>query len=153
MMNEYPCRKCGHMVQERQKQCSWCGARQPKYGFYIDNGSNRPMNGFSMIGFGMGLGCWAFAIVGILIAAAGVVFCIIGLVLARLRGQSGTLFSFLLFCMGRKGPWVLKKINPRSDMERGLSVSEKFEGPDVVSEEPVEEAMEYGVSKPGDKIE
>lgn len=95
MMNEYPCRKCGHMVQERQKQCSWCGARQPKYGFYIDNGSNRPMNGFSMIGFGMGLGCWAFAIVGILIAAAGVVFCIIGLVLARLRGQSGTLFSIL----------------------------------------------------------
>lgn len=48
-----------------------------------------------MIGFGMGLGCWAFVIVGILIAAAGVVFCIIGLVLARLRGQSGTLFSIL----------------------------------------------------------
>ena len=38
-------------------------------------------------------------------------------------------------------------------MERGLSVSEKFEGPDVVSEEPVEETMEYGVGKPGDKIE
>lgn len=48
-----------------------------------------------MIGFGMGLGCWAFVIVGILIAAAGVVFCIIGLVLARLRGQSGILFSIL----------------------------------------------------------
>lgn len=48
-----------------------------------------------MIGFGMGLGCWAFVIVGILIAAVGVVFCIIGLVLARLRGQSGTLFSIL----------------------------------------------------------
>lgn len=48
-----------------------------------------------MIGFGMGLGCWAFVIVGILIAAAGVVFCIIGLVLARMRGQSGTLFSIL----------------------------------------------------------
>lgn len=60
---------------------------------------------------------------------------------------------FLLLRMGRKGPWFLKKINPRSDMERGLSVSEKFEGPDVVSEEPVEEAMEYGVGKPGDKIE
>lgn len=60
---------------------------------------------------------------------------------------------FLLLRMGRKGSWVLKKINPRSDMERGLSVSEKFEGPDVVSEEPVEEAMEYGVGKPGDKIE
>lgn len=117
------------MVQERQKQCSWCGARQPKYGFYIDNGSNRPLNGFSMIGFGMGLGCWAFVIVGILIAAAGVVFCIMGLVLARMRGQSGTLFSilglilnlahlvvqgpdlsvFLLLRMGRKGPRVLKK--------------------------------------------
>lgn len=48
-----------------------------------------------MIGFGMGLGCWPFAIVGILIAAVGVVFCIMGLVLARLRGQSGTLFSIL----------------------------------------------------------
>lgn len=48
-----------------------------------------------MIGFGMGLGCWAFVIVGILIAAAGVVFCIVGLVLVRLRGQSGTLFSIL----------------------------------------------------------
>ena len=48
-----------------------------------------------MIGFGMGLGCWAFVIVGILIAAVGVVFCIIGLVLARMRGQSGTLFSIL----------------------------------------------------------
>lgn len=48
-----------------------------------------------MIGFGMGLGCWAFVIVGILIAAAGVVFCIVGLVLARLRGQSGILFSIL----------------------------------------------------------
>lgn len=48
-----------------------------------------------MIGFGMGLGCWAFVIVGILIAAAGVVFCIMGLVLAWLRGQSGTLFSIL----------------------------------------------------------
>lgn len=48
-----------------------------------------------MLGFGMGLGCWPFVIVGILIAAAGVVFCIIGLVLARLRGQSGTLFSIL----------------------------------------------------------
>lgn len=48
-----------------------------------------------MIGFGMGLGCWAFAIIGILIAAAGAVFCIMGLVLARLRGQSGTLFSIL----------------------------------------------------------
>ena len=117
------------MVQERQKQCSWCGARQPKYGFYIDNGSNRPLNGFSMIGFGMGLGCWAFVIVGILIATAGVVFCIIGLVLARMRGsvrnsvfdtgsdiESGTsglygpdLSVFLLLRMGRKGPRVLKK--------------------------------------------
>ena len=76
------------MVQERQRQCSWCGARQPKYGFYMDNGTSRPINGFSLVGFGMGLGCWPFVIIGILIAAAGLVVGIIGLVQARMRGQS-----------------------------------------------------------------
>ena len=94
-MNEYPCRKCGSIIQEGQRRCARCGARQPKYGFYIDNGTSRPINGFSLVGFGMGLGCWPFVIIGILIAAAGIVFCIVGLVLARIRGQSGTLFSVL----------------------------------------------------------
>ena len=53
------------------------------------------MNGFSLVGFGMGLGCWPFVLIGILIAAVGIVVCIIGLVQARMRGQSGTLFSVL----------------------------------------------------------
>ena len=48
-----------------------------------------------MVGLGMGLGCWPFVLIGILIAAVGIVVCIIGLVQARMRGQSGTLFSVL----------------------------------------------------------